>query len=77
MSNCILKHFDPKDQTVLTCDASNYGVGVILFQIDHNNIKILVAFASRTLNKAELNYSQLDKEALAIVFGVNKFYCYL
>ena len=29
-----------------------------------------IAFASRTLTPAEKRYSRLDKEALAIIFGV-------
>ena len=36
-----------------------------------------IAFASRSLSPAEKNYSQLDKEALAIVFGVKKFHQYV
>ena len=35
-----------------------------------------IAYASRTLAPAERKYSQLDKEALAIVFGVDKFHQY-
>ena len=36
-----------------------------------------IAFASRSLTKSERNYSQLDKEALALVFSVKKFHDYL
>ncbi|MGH0165481.1 UNVERIFIED_CONTAM: hypothetical protein FKN15_064397 [Acipenser sinensis] len=37
----------------------------------------LISFASRTLAPTENNYSQLDKETLATVFGVKKFHQYL
>ena len=36
-----------------------------------------MGYASKTLSQAEKGYSQLDKEALAIVFGVTKFHSYL
>ena len=36
-----------------------------------------VAFASRSLSKAEKNYAHLEKEAVAIMFGVRKFHQYL
>ena len=36
-----------------------------------------IGFASRSLSVAQRNYSQLEKEALAIVFGVQRFHSYL
>jgi hypothetical protein len=38
---------------------------------------MLIAFASRALSKSEPGYSQLDKEALALVYGVKYFQQYL
>ena len=37
----------------------------------------LISFASRTLTKAERNYSNLERQALAVIFGVKEFYQYL
>ena len=36
-----------------------------------------VAYASRTLSATERNYAQIDREALSIVYGVNKFHQFL
>ena len=36
-----------------------------------------IGFVSRTLTKAEKNYSQLEKEGLACIYGVNRFHSYL
>ncbi|XP_023248186.1 uncharacterized protein K02A2.6-like [Copidosoma floridanum] len=72
-----LVHFDPNVQIKLTCDASNVGLGVVLSHIYKNGEVRPISFASRTLSKAEKNYSVIHKEALAIYWGVTKFYQYL
>lgn len=72
-----LAHFDPKKSTVLVTDASPYGLGAVLAQREASGEERPIAFASRSLIPAERNYSQLDKEALAMVFGVTRFKQYL
>ncbi len=77
MSSQQLIHFDPKLPITLTCDVSNYGIGTVLSHILPDGSEKPVAYASRTLISAEKNYSQIEKEGLACVFGVKKFYNYL
>ena len=76
-SDCLLVHFDPQKSLTLACDASPYGVGAMLSHHLEDESERPIAFASRSLSPAEKGYAQLDKEALAIVFGVTKFHVYL
>lgn len=73
----VLAHYDPKRPLQLACDASQYGIGAVLSQKMTNGSVLPVAYASRTLSSAEKNYSQIEKEALALVFGVKKFHFYV
>ncbi|XP_055918976.1 uncharacterized protein K02A2.6-like [Eupeodes corollae] len=72
----LLQHYNSSQPLILSCDASKEGVGAVVSQIKENK-ECPVVFASATLNSAEKNYSQVEKEALAIIFGVRKFYKYL
>ncbi|KAI0988020.1 hypothetical protein GJ496_010193 [Pomphorhynchus laevis] len=65
----ILKNFDIHKDVHLTCDASDNGLGAILFQEYSNHLKLPVAYASRTLKPNEKDYAQVEKEGLAIVFA--------
>ena len=76
-SEALLIHFDPIITLVLSCDASPYGLGAVLSHRLQNDIERPIAFASRTLSPAERRYAQLDKEGLAIIFGLKKFHQYL
>lgn len=61
----------------LTTDACDYAIGGVLEQLDDNNQRRPIAYASRTLNSAEKNYSTIEKELLAIVWAVKHFRPYL
>ena len=66
----VLLHYDPDRPIVLATDASAYGLGAVLSHKNPDGSEQLIAFASRTLNASERNYSQTDKEALSLMFGV-------
>ncbi|KAL4085061.1 hypothetical protein QTP88_027899 [Uroleucon formosanum] len=72
----LLQYPDFEKPFIITCDASNYAVGCVLSQ-GVIPADLPIAYASRTLNKAEINYSTTEKELVAIMFGVKQFRPYV
>ena len=73
----LLVHFDESKSLMLSCDASRYGIGAVLSHVMSYQSDKPIAYASCFLSIVEQKHSQLDKEALAILFGVRKFHHYL
>lgn len=78
LSERVLVHFDPNKPLVLATDASCNGLGAVLSHRLADGSDRPIAFASRSLTTSEKKYSQIDKEATSIFWGLKKFfhYCY-
>ena len=72
----IMKSPDWSHPIEIMCDASDYAVGAVLGQ-RVNKAPFAVYYASRTLLDAQLNYTTIEKELLAVVFALDKFRSYL
>ena len=72
----VMAHYDPSAPTHLRVDASPVGLGAVLTQTQ-DGVTRPIAYASRTLSNVERRYSQTEKEALAVVWGCEKFHIYL
>ena len=73
----VLSMYDPNLLLKVDCDASKFDLGAVLSHKYPDRTEKLIAYASRTLNKNEINYSQVDKEGASIIFVLKKFNQYL
>jgi transposase InsO family protein len=72
-----LAFFDPTKPSIVETDASDFALGAILSQRDHENLLHPIAFHSRKFTPAEINYEIHDKELLAIVDSFKHWRRYL
>ena len=75
-SSPTLAFFDLNKETVVSADASNYGIGGYLYQ-KHGEVLKPIAFCSRSLTSAERNYAMIEKECLASTWVCERMEQYL
>lgn len=73
----VLAFPDMSNSFVLYADAFKYALSAVLAQKDDKGKEHPVQLASRTLQVAEKGYVTSEKEALAVIFGLKKFWPYL
>ena len=72
VSGPVLQYYDPSKPLRLQVDASQSGLGAVVMQNGQP-----IAYASKSLTTTQQAYAQIEKEALALVFGCEKFHHYL
>ena len=77
ISTPVLAHYDPQKATIVSDDASSFGLGAVLLQEQDNKENKPVAYASRSMTSTEQRYAQNEKEALATTWACEKFNDYI
>jgi hypothetical protein len=71
-SDEVLAYYDINKPVIVQCDSSQSGLGVVLLQDNRP-----VEYASHSLSSTEQSYAQIEKELLAIVFGLERLHSYV
>ncbi|RLU19988.1 hypothetical protein DMN91_008547 [Ooceraea biroi] len=74
LSLLLLEHYDPSKTLIVAADACAIGIGGVLLQRDSHGHERAAYHMAHSLTDAQRNYSQLKKEALALVTAVEKFH---
>ena len=72
LEDVVLKHPDFEKEFILYVDASKTGLGAVLSQEDKEGKIRPIAFASKTINKTEGNYSATENEMHGMYWAITK-----
>ena len=62
--------YDTEKETIVSADASSYGLGAVIRQRQEDGTLKAVAYASRSMTKTECRYAQIEKEALVTTWAL-------
>lgn len=71
------KFYSAMDRTVVYADASPVALGAVLIQVDTQNSPRIICHASKSLSEYERKLSQTEKEAIALVWALERFHIYV
>ena len=74
-SSNVLVHYDPSLPVILESDASQYGIGAVIFHRFPNGDEQPIAYASRSLNSSEKTRVRLRRKVLPLFLGSPNFTC--
>ena len=73
----VLAYYSPHVRTVVSPDASSFGIGAVLFQVQEDGRRAPVTYISRSLSANEQRFSQIEKKAMAMAWACEKLHCYV
>ena len=76
-SSPVLAIYDPNRETILSADASSFGLGAVLQQKQEDGTLRPIAYISRAMTSTEQRYGQIEKEALALTWACERLADYL
>ena len=74
-SSNVLVHYDPSLPVILESDASQYGIGAVIFHRFPNGDERPIAYASRSLNSSEKTRVRLRRKVLPLFLESPNFTC--